>query len=204
MPSPTMFIVAGPPGSGKSSRFPLRDFGVDFFNADNRAAELNGGSFGVISAAIRKDVNQEFEQFIADHTERRISFAMETTLRSGVTFEQARNARENGFRTEMYYVALDDFRRNMARVTYRAKMGGHSASQSVLFLSYERSMANLAVALLFPESGIERLRIFDNSQFGLRRPRELLGSVKGRRKQLVADCPQWLEAVIRKVDCGKP
>jgi len=183
MTPPTMFIVAGPPGSGKSSRFPLRDFGVDFFNADNRAAELNGGSFRTIFPAI---------------------FAMETTLRSGVTFEQARKARENGFRTEMYYVALDDFRRNLARVTYRAQMGGHSASESVLFSIYERSMANLAVALLFPESGIERVRIFDNSEFGLRRPSELLSSVKGRRRQLVADCPQWLEAIIRKADGGKP
>jgi dephospho-CoA kinase len=40
-----MIVVAGPPGSGKSSRFPLSRFGVDWFNADDRAAELNLGSF---------------------------------------------------------------------------------------------------------------------------------------------------------------
>jgi predicted ABC-type ATPase len=32
---PRMYIVAGPPGSGKSSAFPVSGFGVDFFNADD-------------------------------------------------------------------------------------------------------------------------------------------------------------------------
>jgi hypothetical protein len=40
-----MIVVAGPPGSGKSTNFPLSEYGYDWFNADNRAAELNGGSF---------------------------------------------------------------------------------------------------------------------------------------------------------------
>jgi hypothetical protein len=35
-----MFIVAGPPGAGKSTAFPVSGFGVDFFNADDRAAAL--------------------------------------------------------------------------------------------------------------------------------------------------------------------
>jgi len=36
-----MFIVAGPPGGGKSKAFPVSGFGVDFFNADDHAAALN-------------------------------------------------------------------------------------------------------------------------------------------------------------------
>ena len=42
---PEMIVVAGPPGSGKSSIFPLSQFGTKYFNADDRAAELNGGSY---------------------------------------------------------------------------------------------------------------------------------------------------------------
>jgi hypothetical protein len=34
-----MVVVAGPPGSGKSTVFPVAGFG-DHFNADDRAAEL--------------------------------------------------------------------------------------------------------------------------------------------------------------------
>jgi predicted ABC-type ATPase len=41
---PTMIVVAGPPGGGKSTAFPVASFDVAFFNADDRAAALNGGS----------------------------------------------------------------------------------------------------------------------------------------------------------------
>jgi hypothetical protein len=51
-------IVAGPPGSGKSSLYPLSSFKIEFFNAAGRAAELNG------TKEIRKIVNGEFEAFI--------------------------------------------------------------------------------------------------------------------------------------------
>jgi len=43
--APRMFIDAGPPGVGKSRAFPVSGFGVDFFNADDRAAALNHGSY---------------------------------------------------------------------------------------------------------------------------------------------------------------
>jgi predicted ABC-type ATPase len=38
---PQMHIVAGLPGSGKSTLFPVAAFGVDYFNADDRAAHDN-------------------------------------------------------------------------------------------------------------------------------------------------------------------
>ena len=84
-----MFVVAGPPGSGKSTVFPVSGFGVDFFNADDRAAALNGGSYIDIPRVIRDQVNQLFERFVMDHIERRVSCAFETTLRTGITFGQA-------------------------------------------------------------------------------------------------------------------
>jgi hypothetical protein len=56
-----MVIVAGPPGSGKTTRFPVTEFGVDSFNADYRAAQLNAGSFRGISKEIRSQVNVEFQ-----------------------------------------------------------------------------------------------------------------------------------------------
>ena len=41
-----MIVVAGPPGSGKSALFPVHGFETDYFNADDRSAQLNGGSGG--------------------------------------------------------------------------------------------------------------------------------------------------------------
>lgn len=102
---PRMVVVAGPPGSGKSTVFPVAGFGVDHFNADDRAAELNRGSFRAISPAIRALAYQEFELFVTDHIRERRSFAFETTLRSTITFDQARQARDHGFLVVMRYVA---------------------------------------------------------------------------------------------------
>jgi predicted ABC-type ATPase len=53
-----MYIVAGPPGSGKSTVFPAAAFGVKFFNADDRAAQINQGSYRGIPQSIRDQVNR--------------------------------------------------------------------------------------------------------------------------------------------------
>ena len=97
-----------------------------FFNADDRAAALNGGSYAGISQQIRQQVNSDYEEFAIDHIDRREIFAIETTLRSRVTFEQARRARSAGFRIEIRYLALDRFSLRLERVKARADAGGTS------------------------------------------------------------------------------
>ncbi|MGO9270838.1 MAG: hypothetical protein ACLQOO_11395 [Terriglobia bacterium] len=59
--------MAGPPGSGKSSVFPVAESGVDYFNIDGRSAALNDGSYQNISPEIRSHANRECEEFIAAH-----------------------------------------------------------------------------------------------------------------------------------------
>ena len=127
-----MYIIAGPPGSGKSTVFPLSGFGVDFFNADDRAAQLNRGSYRGIPQSIRDRVNRQFETFVNDCIGRRASFALETTLRGSVTFDQAATAGREGFFVEMHYRALTNFAQHVERVRIRADRGGHSAPESVL------------------------------------------------------------------------
>ncbi len=165
MVPPEMFIVAGPPGAGKSSVFPLPIFTERNFNAGDRAAELNGGSYRGIPLSIRERVNREFEDFVHDNIAAGRSFALETTLRSHATFEQAKLAQSSGFKVFMIYVALDTLNRHLERVKRRALLGGHSASASTLRGIYESSLANLPIALDRSESGIDEIRIFDNSAF---------------------------------------
>jgi hypothetical protein len=40
-----MIFVAGPPGGGKSSALSIKQLGIDWFNADDRAAQLNAASY---------------------------------------------------------------------------------------------------------------------------------------------------------------
>lgn len=63
---PRMIVVAGPPGSGKSTVFRPEEAQLDYFNADERARDMNNGSGRNISREIRSRINGEREQFIAD------------------------------------------------------------------------------------------------------------------------------------------
>jgi predicted ABC-type ATPase len=186
-----MFIVAGPPGGGKSKAFPVAGFGVDFFNADDRAAALNGGSYVDIPRRIRDDVNILFESFVVDHIERRASCAFETTLRSGITFDQAVLARRAGFTTEMRYVALWDFSMHLERVKMRADAGGHSAPESVLRAIYESSIRNLPRAI----QEMDLLHVYDNSGWGVT-PRVLLQAENGEVVYLAEHIPDWLVGTL--------
>jgi predicted ABC-type ATPase len=194
-----MIIVAGPPGSGKSSRFPLSAFGVDWFNADNRAAELNSGSFRRISKEIRAQVNVEFQRWILDHINTGRSFALETTLRSPVTFEQSRLARERGFWVSMNYVAVGSVEESIRRIVERSYRGGHSASERLVHDIYHKSTQNLFTAFNFKESGIEVVRIYDNSEVG-GQVRHLVSFRRGRPRLVVTEIPSWLESLFKGTD----
>jgi predicted ABC-type ATPase len=125
--------------------------------------KLNNGSYQAISLAIRSRVNREFEAFVHGHIRDRRSFAIETTLRSDVTFLQAEAARAEGFRIEIIYVALDDFDANVKRVTARALAGGHSAPAELLRNIHRSSLANLPKAIEIAD-GIQG---FDSSLVGV-------------------------------------
>jgi predicted ABC-type ATPase len=188
---PKMIVVAGPPGSGKSTLYPVSSFGVPYFNADDRAAELNGGSYVNISSEIRKLVNREFEAFVLGSIEKRNSFAIETTLRSEITFEQARIAKQAGFVIEMRYLALRDFASHLERVKARADAGGHSASETALRRIYEASLRNLRRAV----QEMDILWVYDNSCIDASHPL-VLEAREGEICFLAGDAPNWLTATL--------
>lgn len=192
-----MIVVAGPPGSGKSTRFPLSSFGTDFFNADDRAAELNSGHYRRIPKEIRAQVNVEFQSWILGHINAQKSFAFETTLRSAITFDQARLAQQRGFWTAMHFVSAGTVEESIKRVMERSYRGGHSASARLILHIYERSLNNLLTALNFVESKIEVVRIYDNSKFN-GSMNELMAVRRSRVTYLASDISPWLERLLEK------
>jgi predicted ABC-type ATPase len=189
---PIMHVVAGPSGSGKTSAFPGSQFGCDYFNADDHAAQLNGGSYVGIPRSIRAIVGPICEQFIQDHIAAGKNFATETTLRSTIVFDQMKQAHEAGFTVEFAYVCVDSISKSIDRVANRADLGGHSGSEDTVRKIRSSSLGNLR--RVFDELGktIDLLDIYDNSAFET--PPKLIASFLGREITFLAsELPAWMD-----------
>jgi predicted ABC-type ATPase len=173
----------------------VASFAVDFFNADDRCAQLNGGSYQGISLALRASVNLEFEQFVEDHIRRGISFAIETTLRSDITFYQMASARARGFELHMLFVALSGFELNLKRVTDRARSGGHSAPAGHIAKIHRASLANLPRAI----REVDSLNVYDNST-PAGPPQLVLSAQAGAITFRASPCPDWLEQAMYRTE----
>lgn len=190
---PKMVVVAGPAGSGKSTTFPVYSFGLDSFNADDCAAELNTGSYQGITAAIRIQVGKELEDFVLERITAGTSFAIETTLRTDVTFRQAQMSREAGFRIEMLYINAGDFQNCLTRVIARGLTGGHSAPAERLKRIYEASLQNLPRAI----REMDGVRAYDSSRSGLS-PELVLEAICGKLEFSSNPMPDWLENALSR------
>jgi predicted ABC-type ATPase/Flp pilus assembly protein TadD len=186
-----MIVVAGPPGSGKSSLFPAAGTGLDSFNADDSAAESNAGSYQNITPEMRIQAAKKLERFIANHVHGRRSFAYETALRTDITFRQADEARAAGFLTVLAFVALDDVELNISRVAVRADRGGHSAPAEEIRRIHSASMKNLGRAI----QEFDQVYVFDNSRHDSG-PDLVLEAIDGTISFLPDAAPAWLLEIL--------
>lgn len=193
-----MDLVAGPPGSGKSTFFPVAGREQDSFNIDERRKELNKGSSQGIPREIREQAITDYNAFIDGHIRDGKSFSIEVTLAKDITFEQAERAKQHGFRVHLTYVAaeLEDC---IQRVANRVEMGGHGVSPDVLRETYSASMANLPQAI----RGFDVVQIYDNGVRGQvdeslheAKPRLVLEAQRGALDYLAPDPPRWLTAAL--------
>ncbi len=192
---PRMIVVAGPPGGGKSTVFPVNSFVVESFNADDRAAALNNGSYRGIPPSVRSSVNKQFEAFVEDHIKTQRSFAFETTLRTDVTRRQAALAKAKGFTVVMNYLAMGSLEEHLERVAARAEGGGHAASSSTLSKIYHASLKNLSQAL----RSLDTVEVVDNSAFG-ERPRLVLECQHAKIWYIANKVPDWLSRALRETE----
>jgi predicted ABC-type ATPase len=184
-----MIVVAGPPGSGKTTYFPVTAFHVDAFNIDDRCAQIQG-SYRAISREVRRAVAKECELFVRKHIEEGLSFAVETTLRTTAAVDQAALARKHDFVTQLRFVATDSIADNIARVLQRAQAGGHGASERDIRAIHEASIANLGRAL----DVFERARVYDSTS-SWATPRGVATARDGRVVRHGAS-PAWLDRAL--------
>jgi predicted ABC-type ATPase len=201
-----MDIVAGPPGSGKSTFFPVAERGVAAFNVDERRRELNQGDAHTIPAEVKRRAIADYEAFIEGHIQAGESFAFEATLAKEVTFEQAERARKHGFRVQLTYVAADaDV--CVERVANRFDLGGHGAPPAQLRQVHARSMGNLSRSI----RSFATVLVYDNSvRAELKEtlfqaaPRLVLEAHQGKVVYLAEVPPSWLREALATTEYAIP
>lgn len=110
------------------------------------------------------EVNSYFASVLVDFIRhdllrRKISFTFETVMSARAKVDFFCLAREQGFKTYLYYVATEDPEINISRVAHRVTMGKHNVPRDKIIDRYHRSLALLADAV----TCADRAYVFDNS-----------------------------------------
>lgn len=137
MTNPRIIIIAGPNGAGKTTfarEFLPQEAGCPVFvNADLIAAGLS--PFEPERAAIQ--AGRLTLEAIAQHVERRESFAFETTLSGRAYARQIPRWRALGYRVELFFLSLPSADMAVQRVAERVRQGGHNIPENTIRRRYE-------------------------------------------------------------------
>lgn len=101
------------------------------------------------------------------------------------------DARRLGFDVILIYVATNNSDINIARVNNRVLLGGHDVPEEDIRRRYERSLANLPLAV----SRSDYALIFDNST---RNGFQLVAHFDHGRAQWLQAAPSWAATLVAK------
>lgn len=204
MLDPTIYVLAGVNGSGKSSiggaAFASR--GVEYYNPDLAARKLreihprmtqrvaNGHAWTLGKNMLEKAIAQK------------AIYAFETTLGGNTITRLLIKAAEQGFKLKIWYVGLESVESNIARVLKRVEGGGHDIPVADIRRRWDGSRRNLIK--LLPH--LHSLRLYDNSHEAdpglghVPRP-QLLLHIEAKKFMGPSDlsgAPEWAKPMISK------
>lgn len=201
MPEPTVFVLAGVNGSGKSSigGAAIQQRGVEYYNPDAAARELltrHPQMTQPIANGYAWTLGKEMlEKAIA----KKETFAFETTLGGRTITRLLIEAAKAGIKVKIWYVGLNSVDLNIARVKARVDSGGHDIPEADIRQRWDSSRRNLIK--LLPH--LDSLRLYDNSAEADPRkgkpPRpELLLHIAGKKIVGIAskEAPEWAKPII--------
>lgn len=192
---PTLCVVAGPNGSGKTTttiQLLNNEWAADslYINPDNIAQETFGdwnSPKAVLKAA------EEATRLRYECLEQGRDFVFETVFSAPEKLEFLRKAKDAGFFIRLFYVCTSDPAINVARITQRYLNGGHEVPISKILSRYYKSLVNANKAITF----VDRAYVYDNS-IDNQLPRLLYRTTDGQLfKQYTDDIPEWAKTLIK-------
>lgn len=189
---PTLLMLAGPNGAGKSTFYEAKikpHVSAPFINADLiQRDELKNPSMETAyqAAQIAETRRQE-------HLGKKKSFVSESTFSHPSKLTLINEAKEAGFRIEIYYVNVSSPDLCVERVTHRVAQGGHDVPEEKIRERYERNQSLIREAVL----RADRAFIYDNSTVGSP-PKRALFFKNGMIDRAAENLPTWCQTLYAK------
>lgn len=158
---PTLCIVAGPNGSGKTTttvQLLKSEWSADsiYINPDIIAQE-KFGSWNSLEAV--KKAAQFATELRYECLEKKKDFVFETVFSSQEKLEFVRKAKEIGYFIRFFFVCTNNPSINASRIVKRFMDGGHEVPISKIVSRYYKSLENAAQIIGI----VDRAYIYDNS-----------------------------------------
>ena len=137
----TFFIIAGANGSGKTTlaKELLKEYSLDFLNADEIAKEINPDNIESVKVQAGKLLFKKLDSLICHNK----SFAIETTLSGNFLVKVINKARDLNYNTALIYTFLKNPETCIDRIQVRVRAGGHYVPDQDVIRKYYRSKTNL-------------------------------------------------------------
>lgn len=188
---PTLFVVAGPNGCGKSTLTRTTWFGgVEVIDPDAIARDMASGSPG---EAGREAVRLRRAAVGAGRP-----LVVETTLAGHGVLRLMAVARRAGYRIELHYVAVESPDRALSRIRTRVAQGGHHVPEADVRRRFARSLARLPAAVELSDEA----RLYDNTD--REQPHREVAILKGGTWWTAARLPGWARAAVAAMAPPRP
>lgn len=194
---PTLIVIAGPNGSGKTSITSqiLKHEWIQncmYINPDNIAQEELGDWNNdeiVLKAA------QIATQRREDCIEKNESLIFETVLSAFDKIDFLKKAKNKGYFIRLFFVSTNHPSINASRIAHRVLEGGHDVAITKIISRYTKSISNCCIASTF----VDRLYIYDNSK-DYEEAILLFRSVNGNVEKKYSEINDWAIPILNSLN----
>ena len=180
--NPTLCIVAGPNGSGKTSttvQLLHNEWAENslYINPDNIAQEQYGDWNSPVAVLKAAELATKMRY---ECLRKRQDFVFETVFSSDEKLAFVEEAKKAGFFIRIFFVCTNNPEINVRRITQRYLNGGHEVPISKIISRYYKSLLNIGKAI----SLVDRVYVYDNS-IENQIPRLLFRTVNSQPQRIV-------------------